>query len=121
VYSWRVRFPSILEARKYAASELQRPQGYNFPSGTPECPTNTGRVNYIEGGFLSAQWEHHALNRGINFDLIYDYTFLCALHPNLRPQWADRMALLPRQDGLLICLEYPMYKDPSWPGLPWGT
>lgn len=77
------------------------------------------------------------------FDVIYDYTvssshpqmhthflltndgltttqFLCALHPSLRQQWAARMSDLLPSGGLLVCLEFPMYKDPTLPGPPWG-
>lgn len=46
--------------------------------------------------------------------------FLCALHPSLRQNWAERMSHLLHPGGLLICLEFPMYKDPSLPGPPWG-
>lgn len=38
----------------------------------------------------------------------------------MRPQWAARMGQLVRPDGLLVCLEFPTYKDPSLPGPPWG-
>lgn len=46
--------------------------------------------------------------------------FLCALHPSLRQQWAARMSDLLPSGGLLVCLEFPMYKDPTLPGPPWG-
>lgn len=45
--------------------------------------------------------------------------FLCALHPTMRAQWASRMADLLVPEGLLICLEFPLYKDLSLPGPPW--
>lgn len=47
--------------------------------------------------------------------------FLCALHPRMRPQWAARMAHLIQPQGVLICLEFPMYKDPLQDGPPWGV
>ncbi|KAL6638257.1 hypothetical protein ACP70R_025829 [Stipagrostis hirtigluma subsp. patula] len=40
------------------------------------------------------------------FDLIFDYTFFCALHPSMRPAWARRMADLLKPDGELITLMY---------------
>ncbi|KAL4880676.1 S-adenosyl-L-methionine-dependent methyltransferase [Aspergillus karnatakaensis] len=75
------------------------------------------------------------------FDVIYDYTvsqifsflflrmeleakgsgFLCALHPSQWSRWAKRMRELLKPGGLLICLEFPMYKDPALPGPPWGV
>lgn len=38
----------------------------------------------------------------------------------MRPQWAARMADLLSPAGMLVCLEFPMYKDPNLPGPPWG-
>ena len=38
----------------------------------------------------------------------------------MRSQWASRMADLLSPGGLLVCLEFPMYKDPALPGPPWG-
>lgn len=38
----------------------------------------------------------------------------------MRPQWAARMADLLSPTGMLVCLEFPMYKDPKLPGPPWG-
>ncbi|XP_062214006.1 probable thiol methyltransferase 2 [Phragmites australis] len=40
------------------------------------------------------------------FDLIFDYTFFCALHPSMRPAWARRMAEVLKPDGELITLMY---------------
>lgn len=46
---------------------------------------------------------------------------MCALHPSRRVEWADRMADLLHKGGFLVCLEFPMYKDPLLPGPPWGV
>lgn len=40
--------------------------------------------------------------------------------PELRQSWARRMAELIRPGGLLICLEFPLWKDLNEPGPPWG-
>jgi len=50
------------------------------------------------------------------FDLGYDYTFLCALNPSLRPKWADRFAELINPGGILLCLMFPL--DGDRPGGP---
>ncbi|KAI1304848.1 hypothetical protein EDD11_005050 [Mortierella claussenii] len=42
------------------------------------------------------------------FQLIYDYTFFCAIQPDLRPAWGKRMAELVFKDGVLITLMYPL-------------
>ncbi|KAF4580378.1 hypothetical protein GQ602_007438 [Ophiocordyceps camponoti-floridani] len=55
------------------------------------------------------------------FDLIFDYTFLCALAPQHRPRWAKRITQLMLPGGRLVCLEYPSWKPMSEPGPPWGV
>ncbi|KAG0340559.1 hypothetical protein BG004_006356 [Podila humilis] len=43
------------------------------------------------------------------FQLVYDYTFFCAIHPERRPAWAARMAeIIAKKDGVLITLMYPL-------------
>ncbi|KAF9581080.1 hypothetical protein BGW38_002029 [Lunasporangiospora selenospora] len=42
------------------------------------------------------------------FQLIYDYTFFCAISPDLRPAWARRMAEIIPKDGVLITLMFPL-------------
>ncbi|KAJ4404324.1 hypothetical protein N0V91_006018 [Didymella pomorum] len=57
---------------------------------------------------------------GTQFDVIYDNTFLCALPPSLRPQWAQRVSALLAPNGTLICLEFPTHKPASSGGPPWS-
>lgn len=57
---------------------------------------------------------------GGDFDIIFDYTFLCALPPELRPAWARRMSELLASEGKLICLEWPLGKKPEEGGPPHG-
>ncbi len=42
------------------------------------------------------------------FDLIYDYTFLCALDPSMRKQWASTMQKMVKPDGELVTLIFPL-------------
>jgi len=44
------------------------------------------------------------------FDAIYDYTFLCALSPNKRCQWARRVSSLIKPGGILFTLIFPTTK-----------
>lgn len=41
--------------------------------------------------------------------------------PEIRQSWAIRMAELLKPGGLLVCLEFPLYKDPTLPNPPWGS
>ncbi|XP_068662491.1 thiocyanate methyltransferase 1-like isoform X2 [Aristolochia californica] len=41
------------------------------------------------------------------FDLIFDYTFFCAIEPGRRPAWSTRVQDLLKPDGELITLMFP--------------
>lgn len=41
------------------------------------------------------------------FDLVWDYTFLCAIDPPMRTRWADRMSQLIAPSGELAALVFP--------------
>lgn len=48
------------------------------------------------------------------FDIIWDYTFLCAIEPEMRPRWAERVDELLAPGGELITLIFPIVdKDPD--------
>ncbi|ODH26282.1 hypothetical protein ACO22_04703 [Paracoccidioides brasiliensis] len=82
-----------------------------------------GKVTFIQGDFFQNDWlEKIGVGWG-GFDLIYDYTFFCALNPVLRPRWALRMSqlLAPSPHGNLICLEFPTAKDPAAMGPPFAS
>ncbi|XP_073141449.1 probable thiol methyltransferase 2 isoform X2 [Henckelia pumila] len=42
------------------------------------------------------------------FDLIFDYTFFCAIEPDMRSAWARKVHDLLKPDGELITLMYPI-------------
>jgi hypothetical protein len=52
-----------------------------------------------------------------HYDFIYDYTFLCALDPSVRPQWAKKMAELVKPKGELLTLIFPI-RPPDEKGPP---
>ena len=72
-------------------------------------------TDFFKDDFLS---QTHSEQSERTFDLIYDYTFLCALPPSFRSHWATRMSQLLSPTGRLICLEYPLGKDPKLGGPP---
>ncbi|XP_004287179.1 PREDICTED: probable thiol methyltransferase 2-like isoform 2 [Fragaria vesca subsp. vesca] len=41
------------------------------------------------------------------FDLVFDYTFFCAIEPDMRSAWAQKMADILKPDGELITLMFP--------------
>nr|XP_017223639.1 PREDICTED: probable thiol methyltransferase 2 isoform X3 [Daucus carota subsp. sativus] len=42
------------------------------------------------------------------FDVIFDYTFFCAIEPDLRYAWASRIQKFLKPDGVLITLMFPI-------------
>ncbi|KAK1469264.1 thiopurine S-methyltransferase [Colletotrichum melonis] len=80
-----------------------------------------GSVTWLSGDFFSDSWLEAWPREDKTFDLIFDYTFLCALPPTARPRWSARISsLLNPATGRLICLEFPSGKPLSQPGPPWG-
>ncbi len=48
------------------------------------------------------------------FDVIWDYTFLCAIEPEMRTRWVERVDELLAPDGELVTLIFPVVdKDPD--------
>ena len=59
--------------------------------------------------FEVADFFEYQSTRGISkFDLVFDYTFLCALHPDMRDKWSRKMASLVKKDGVLVALMFPL-------------
>ncbi|CAL5869480.1 uncharacterized protein PFLUO_LOCUS3709 [Penicillium psychrofluorescens] len=124
VYGLEISATAVKAAENYAAAEMQNPSAYHFGSReSPSSPDSPGTATFLQGDFFSSKWESKGgVDGTTKFDLAYDYTFLCALHPTQRTQWAASMARILKRDGhgVLICLEFPLYKDPQLPGPPWG-
>ncbi|KAF3918797.1 hypothetical protein AA313_de0202865 [Arthrobotrys entomopaga] len=104
-----------LELSSTAASEAQKNAEKTAPMAN--LP---GKYTFLTGDFFTKDLED-SVGEGVKFDVVYDYTFLCALDPSqgLRTKWAARMAELVKPGGRLICLEFPLYKSFDLPGPPW--
>ena len=110
--------PSAVKAAQRLAQDQGKEQHYpvqNIQNGRGSAEFFV--ADFFKDDFLSQT--HPQIQDG-TFDLIYDYTFLCALPASLRPQWAARMSQLLSPGGALICLEYPLGKDPKSGGPPHG-
>ncbi|KAL4974160.1 S-adenosyl-L-methionine-dependent methyltransferase [Aspergillus desertorum] len=92
-------------------------------SAIAECKKEEQGVTWVQGDFFADDWVKGLAIEGNQFDLIYDYTFFCALPRSLRPAWALRhtQLLAPWPQGYLICLEFPRHKDPLQPGPPYSS
>ncbi|KAF8251156.1 S-adenosyl-L-methionine-dependent methyltransferase, partial [Wilcoxina mikolae CBS 423.85] len=98
---------AVREAKKWVAQQ-------NSPTAAP--------CEFILADFFEDEWlkvldiEH----RG-GFELVYDYAFLVAMNPTMRKAWAKRMAeLIKPGTGLLVCLEYPLFRPAESGGPPHG-
>ncbi|KAJ5679661.1 TPMT family [Penicillium macrosclerotiorum] len=82
-----------------------------------------GKVTFVQGDFFDDAWLEKIGVPLNGFDVIYDYTFFCALNPAMRPKWALRhtQLLAPSPAGNLICLEFPRHKDPLAAGPPYAS
>ncbi|KAI1760202.1 S-adenosyl-L-methionine-dependent methyltransferase [Hypoxylon sp. FL1150] len=123
VYGLDVSQKGIETAQAYATAELKKPSPYNFASGNDGnlSENSIGTVKFIQGDFFHRYWEKEVAGEEFQgFDLIYDYTFLCALLPEMRKDWSRRVGELLAPSGVLVCLEFPLYKDLRAPGPPWG-
>ncbi|KAJ4299178.1 hypothetical protein N0V90_004422 [Kalmusia sp. IMI 367209] len=85
-----------------------------------DAKVGKGATKCLLGDFFENGWLEGAGGLGDGFDLIYDNTFLCALHPSIRPQWARRMAQLLAPGGSLVCLEFPTHKPARSGGPPYS-
>ncbi|KAM3425090.1 hypothetical protein BST61_g7056 [Cercospora zeina] len=101
-----------------AARRLQMEAGGSASYRALETESGRGRETFVRNDFFKDDFLE--ATGGGSFDLIFDYTFLCALPPPLRPSWAQRMTELLASDGHLICLEWPLHKPANEGGPPHG-
>ena len=67
-------------------------------------PISNGKVEFKQGSFF----EYSDRDGDKSFDFAYDYTFLCALQPEMRESWASTYARLLKDDGILMTVVFPI-------------
>ncbi|MEM1348801.1 MAG: methyltransferase, partial [Myxococcota bacterium] len=87
-------------------------------TGLDISPTAAARFRALrdEHGLSPERAEIHigdffTFQPGAPFDLGWDYTFLCAIDPDRRQEWADKMHGLIRPGGMLCTLLFPVDSD----------
>ncbi|KAJ6262466.1 hypothetical protein Dda_3274 [Drechslerella dactyloides] len=137
VYGLEVSPGAVSAANAYAATQLTHPSAENFSNQDYQPSDGHGGVKFVEGDFFTSDWMGDCLREEEifqGFDLIYDYTasyilpllplwcngFLCAIPPSSRRNWARRMQELLSPTGILVCLEFPLWKDLDAMGPPFG-
>ncbi|RKF61045.1 putative thiol methyltransferase 2 [Erysiphe neolycopersici] len=109
----------ISETALTEARNLEKNVKHTELSQMTDSVKDKGNIEWVAGDFFDIKSLENAGNNG-QFDLIYDYTFLCALHPSMRSTWSKRMTELLAPNGRLVCIEFPTYKPHSTGGPPWG-
>ncbi|KAK5081279.1 hypothetical protein LTR05_008073 [Lithohypha guttulata] len=114
---------TAVEACKTYARETENEELYK----ARDEKVGKGSKIYVQGDFYANDWLERAGlgeygKEGV-FELIYDYTFFCAMHPSMRPAWAKRMPTLLASDpqANLICLEFPTNKPAESGGPPFSS
>ncbi|KAI8633858.1 S-adenosyl-L-methionine-dependent methyltransferase [Xylariaceae sp. FL1651] len=103
--------PGALDAAKKNASDALEKGLYEIQGD------KRGTITWLYQDFFATDWK----DVEPLFDLIFDYTFFCALPPPMRSAWALRMEALLKPGGRLVCLEFPSEKELSEPGPPWAA
>ncbi|KAK8116291.1 hypothetical protein PG984_012793 [Apiospora sp. TS-2023a] len=106
---------AMAEARKNAES-IELEEVYPLKGEVQ----SRGTYKFLVGDFFGQDWVTESGVEGGKFDLIFDYTFGCALPPSVRPAWAQRYRDLLAPNARLVCLEFPSTKSPEEPGPPWA-
>lgn len=75
-----------------------------------ETEKPSGKVTFRSGDFFKFSCSEEG-----KFDVILDYTFLCALDPSIRSDWADHMVSLLSPGGELVTLIFPIVEKEDGP------
>jgi len=105
-----------------ACEEYQKEHAGDYPVRDEKI--GKGSARFLQGDFYMDDWlEKTGFGKDAKFDLIYDYTFFCAMQLPMRPAWAKRMAelLRPSPQANLICLEFPTSKPAMAGGPPFAS
>jgi 2-polyprenyl-3-methyl-5-hydroxy-6-metoxy-1,4-benzoquinol methylase len=87
--------------RHVTGADLAPKAAERFERLRDEAGVPADRVDVRVGDFFELDFDEP-------FDLIWDYTFLCALEPEWREDWADRCAELLSPGGQLVHLIFPV-------------
>ena len=79
-----------------------------MPAPSPRhTPSSTALIS--PQPFLPAHFESgNFFDVTDTFDFVYDYTFLCALSPSIRQDWAIQMGKVVKEGGILMTLIFPI-------------
>lgn len=76
-----------------------------------KCETLLSQLHFSTTSFFDLPSEAEV----DKFDLIYDYTFMCAMDPSIRQRWAEQMCALLAPGGQLVTVIFPICDKPDGP------
>jgi len=88
------------------ACEAAREELKVISASSAECAALVNKVDIVCTNFFTHSGE---------YDLIWDCTFLCALDPSVREEWAVKSKNLLRPDGTLLTCIFPIGAPPGGP------
>jgi SAM-dependent methyltransferase len=88
------------------ACEAAREELKAISAASPEFKSLADKVEIVCTDFFTFSGK---------YDLIWDCTFLCALEPTVREEWATKTKSLLRPDGCLLTCVFPIGKPPGGP------
>ena len=99
----RLRASSIGTGGRYCIGLDIAPSAVRCHKLSALQPTWDGKVEFKEG----SSFEYSDRDGDKSFDFAYDYTFLCALQPEMRESWASTYARL-LKDDILMTVAFPI-------------
>lgn len=116
---------TALDLARSNATTIQDSPSAPSVYATRDPAIGKGLAKFIHGDFFKDDFKKEVVVKegedwDGKFDLLYDYTFLCALPPSLRPSWSLRYTQLLSPTGHLICVEFPSTKPETSGGPPWA-
>ncbi len=97
-------FALVHEQRNVIGMDIAPTAAKRFHSLREQHGLSTEQVDLLTEDFFTFEPKQP-------FDLIWDYTFLCAIPPDTRTRWAETMARLLAPEGELITLIFPVGGD----------
>lgn len=73
------------------------------------------------GDFFAGAWDEAPDGTQGTFDVVYDYSFFCAIPVEWRGAWGRRMRQVVRRGGVLVTVMYPVGKARAEGGPPHGV
>jgi len=77
--------------------------------------TVAAKAIFVQGDFFAGPSSSSSSSLSSTFDLGYDYTFFCAIHPNMRKAWGESWARWIHPGGTLYTLMFPCAQGPEAP------